>query len=101
MDERPPGRRGSSPGRLNGLRINVKTTLDIPEDLLRAVTEIVGVKTKSEAVRIALNNYVRSRRREQLLALRGKLTVEDVTRDLARAEIGGNRRPRRRHDKTT
>ena len=65
------------------------------------MTEIVGVKTKSEAVRIALNNYVRSRRREQLLALRGKLTVEDVTRDLARAEIGGNRRPRRRHDKTT
>jgi Arc/MetJ family transcription regulator len=86
---------------LNGLRINVKTTLDIPEDLLRAVTEIVGVKTKSEAVRIALNDYVRSRRREQLLALRGKLMVADVTRDLAHAEIGGTRRPRRHHDKTT
>jgi len=71
----------------NDLRVNVRTTLDIPEDLLRAVTEIVGVKKKSEAVRIALSDFTRRKRREQLLALRGKLAIEDVTGDMEDAEI--------------
>ncbi|MCX6841835.1 MAG: type II toxin-antitoxin system VapB family antitoxin [candidate division WOR-3 bacterium] len=65
----------------------MRTTLDIPEDLLRAVTEIVGVKKKSEAVRIALSDFTRRKRREQLLALRGRLTIEDVTDDMEEAEI--------------
>jgi Arc/MetJ family transcription regulator len=65
----------------------VRTTLDIPEDLLRAVTEIVGTKKKSEAVRIALSDFTRRKRREQLLALRGRLAIEDVTGDMEDAEI--------------
>lgn len=65
----------------------MRTTLDIPEDLLRAVTEIVGVKKKNEAIRIALSDFTRRKRREQLLALRGRLTIEDVTGDMEDTEI--------------
>jgi len=65
----------------------MRTTLDIPEDLLRAVTEIVGVKKRNEAVRIALSDFTRRKRREQLLALRGRLAIEDVTGDMEDAEI--------------
>ncbi len=65
----------------------MRTTLDIPEDLLRAVTEIVGVKKRNEAVRIALSDFTRRKRREQLLALRGRLAIEDVTGDMEAAEI--------------
>jgi len=71
----------------NGPGVNVRTTLDIPEDLLRAVTEIVGVKKRNEAVRIALSDFTRRKRREQLLALRGRLAIEDVTGDMEDAEI--------------
>jgi Arc/MetJ family transcription regulator len=65
----------------------MRTTLDIPEDLLQAVTEIVGVKKRNEAVRIALSDFTRRKRREQLLALRGRLAIEDVTGDMENAEI--------------
>jgi metal-responsive CopG/Arc/MetJ family transcriptional regulator len=41
---------------------HMRTTLDIPEDLLRAVTEIVGVKKRNEAVRIALSDFTRRKR---------------------------------------
>jgi Arc/MetJ family transcription regulator len=71
----------------NGPGVNMRTTLDIPEDLLRAVTEIVGVKKRNEAVRIALSDFTRRKRREQLLALRGRLAIEDVTGDMEDAEI--------------
>ncbi len=65
----------------------MRTTLDIPEELLRNVTDILGIKKKNEAVRIALSDFVRRRRRRQLLSLRGKLAIEDLTREMEDAEI--------------
>lgn len=76
----------------------MRITLDIPEGLLRAVAELVEVKKKNEAVRIALDDFVQCRRREQLLALSGKLAVKDVTRDLEHAEMDNAHRHRRSHD---
>jgi Arc/MetJ family transcription regulator len=66
---------------------NMRTTLDIPEDLLRDVSAILKTKTRNEAVRIALSDFVRRRRRELLLSLRGKIDVVDVSCELEEAEL--------------
>lgn len=72
----------------------MRTTLDIPEGLLRDVAAILKTKKRNEAVRLALSDFVRRNRRKALLALRGRLEIEDASRDLERAELDDARRRR-------
>jgi metal-responsive CopG/Arc/MetJ family transcriptional regulator len=72
----------------------MRTTLDLPERLLRDVTAICKTKKRNEAVRLALSDFVRRNRRRALLAMRGQLDIEDVSRDLERAEMDDARRRR-------
>ena len=53
----------------------MKTAIDIPEDLLSAVQTASKKRTKKEAVTVALEEFVRIRRSEELTALLG--TLED------------------------
>jgi hypothetical protein len=64
----------------------MRTTLDIPEELLRDVAAILKTRTRNEAVRIALSDFVKRRRRELLLSLRGRIDVDDVSRELEESE---------------
>jgi metal-responsive CopG/Arc/MetJ family transcriptional regulator len=66
----------------------MRTTLDIPEELLRDVSAIVKTKSRSRAVSIALGEFVKRRRRELLLSLRGRVDVEDTSCELEEAELG-------------
>ena len=65
----------------------MRTTLDIPEELLRDVAAILKTKKRNEAVRLALADFVRRNRRGRLLALRGKLDIEDASPELEKAEL--------------
>lgn len=49
----------------------MKTTIDIPEELLNAVKIASKTRTKKEAVTVALEEYVRLRRSEELASLLG------------------------------
>lgn len=49
----------------------MKTTIDIPEELLAAVQTASKTRTKKEAVTVALEEYVRLRRSEELASLLG------------------------------
>lgn len=51
------------------------TTVTLDSDLIDEVKRVTGKSTKAEAVREALVDYVRSRRRKELLDLKGKITV--------------------------
>jgi Arc/MetJ family transcription regulator len=82
----------------------MRTTLDIPEELLRDVAAILKTKKRNEAVRLALSDFVRRNRRKALLAMRGSVDIEDVSPDFERAELDDVRvadRPRsiRRREK--
>jgi Arc/MetJ family transcription regulator len=74
----------------------MRTTIDVPEKLLRDVTAAAGVKRRNEAVELALTEFVRRRKRQKLLALRGELDVADVSEELERAELAADRLVRRR-----
>lgn len=51
----------------------MRTNIFIDENLLKKVMEIAGVKTKKEAVEIALREYLENHTRKNLLDLKGKI----------------------------
>lgn len=61
--------------------------MDIDARLLEDAVELSGEKTKTAAVEAALREYVRLRRKEMLLNLRGKVQIEDNWRELRQMEI--------------
>jgi Arc/MetJ family transcription regulator len=65
----------------------MRTTLDIPEDLMREAMELLGFKSKTDAVIVALRELVRRHRLDELKGLAGTMRVE-VDRNVSR------RRPR-------
>jgi Arc/MetJ family transcription regulator len=67
----------------------MRTTLDIPGDLLQEAQRLLGFKSKTDTVVVSLRELIRRRRIEDLKALLGKVQL-DVDTSASR------RRPRRR-----
>lgn len=65
----------------------MRATLNIPDDLLSEVQKISGEKSKTKAITTAMKEYVRQKRIKELLALRGKIQIEDVTDELKKLEL--------------
>ncbi|MGZ3538242.1 MAG: type II toxin-antitoxin system VapB family antitoxin [Syntrophales bacterium] len=53
----------------------MRTTLAVREDLIEEVKALSGVKTKKDAVEIALEEFVRRRKAKKLLDLEGKVEL--------------------------
>jgi|GEM_PF-233323 len=53
----------------------MRTTLNIPDDLLLNVQTLSGEESKTRAIVAALEDFVWRRRTEALIALRGKVTI--------------------------
>jgi len=51
----------------------MRTTIDLDDKLVNAAMKLTGARTKSEAVRIALQQLVRLRPKKNLLDLAGKI----------------------------
>jgi Arc/MetJ family transcription regulator len=54
----------------------MRTTLDIPEPLLEEARRLLGFKSKSATVVVALRELVRRRRIEELKSLLGAVELE-------------------------
>ncbi len=67
----------------------MRTTLNIEDHLFGDLLELTGAKTKTEAVREALREFIRQRRKQQLLALQGKLEIEDNWAELRELDKAG------------
>ena len=65
----------------------MRTTLNVDDDVFRELMAITRAKTKTEAVRVALTEYVRLKRKTNLLALRGRLEIADDWRELRTWDI--------------
>ena len=59
-----------------------KTLLDIEEKLLDEARRLAKVRTKREAVEVALREFVRRRRAENLAAAAGKSSVRWTPADI-------------------
>lgn len=65
----------------------MRTTLNIDDCLFQDVLSITKAKTKTEAVRTALTEYLRMKRKEKVLAMRGRLHINADWRELREREI--------------
>lgn len=54
----------------------MRTTLIIPDDLMLKVSRLSGETSKTKAVVAAMQTYVKLKSREELLALRGKISLD-------------------------
>ena len=64
----------------------MRTTLDIPEDLIEEARQLLGCKSKTDTVVLSLQELIRRRRVEQLKSLIGAVKLElDLPRSRRRS----------------
>jgi CRISPR/Cas system-associated protein Csx1 len=56
----------------------MKTTLNIPEELIKNAMSISKHRTKTETVIVALQEYIRMKKIEKILGYEGTLQFEDT-----------------------
>ena len=55
----------------------MKTTLNIPEDLVKRTMKLSKSKTKTAAIITAMEEYVRRKKLEDIISMKGKLRFSD------------------------
>ncbi len=53
----------------------MRATLDIPDDLMKTVQKLSGEKSKTKAITVAMEEYIKQKKTKELLALRGRLSL--------------------------
>ncbi len=64
----------------------MRTTLNIDKEVLDSVVEITGENTKSRAVNAVLKEYVRRKKIAELMALAGKIQIDDTRAEQREAD---------------
>ena len=54
----------------------MRATLNIPGELIDEVQRLSGEKTKTQAIVTVMEDYVRRKKMEDLLALRGRISID-------------------------
>ena len=63
----------------------MRTTLDLPEDLVESARKALGFKSKTDTIIVALRELLRRQRLEQLKGLLGRVELDvDVARSRRR-----------------
>ncbi len=65
----------------------MRTTLDIDEKLMERLVKATGEKSKSKAVAKAIEGYLRRKAIEELIAMAGKIDIEDVSEKQREADL--------------
>jgi len=71
-----PLRNNLTPGGIEPKLFYMRTTLDIPEPLLEEARHVLGLKSKTDTVVMALQELVRKRRIEELKSLLGSVHLD-------------------------
>jgi hypothetical protein len=61
----------------------MRTTLDIPENLLSEAMKVTQARTKTEVIKFALENIIRKNKLQKLKSYRGELEI-DINLDVLR-----------------
>jgi Arc/MetJ family transcription regulator len=59
-----------------GVSFRMRTTIDIPQDLVDKAIELTDAKTKTEVIKLALQELIRRESMKKLLAYRGKVDLD-------------------------
>jgi len=59
----------------------MKTTLDLPEDLLKKAMKLSNRKTKTSTIILALEEYIRRKKLERVISMEGALHFSEDMED--------------------
>jgi hypothetical protein len=54
----------------------MRARLNIPDDLIKEVQEVSGEKSKTKAITVAMQEFIRQKKIKELIAMRGKVQIE-------------------------
>lgn len=54
----------------------MRATLNIPDDLINEVQRLSGEKTKTQAIVTVMEDYIRRKKMQDLISLRGKVAID-------------------------
>jgi hypothetical protein len=67
----------------------MRATLNLPDPLIDDLLKVTGEKKKTKAICLAIEEYVRRRRKEKLLSLGGKINIDLDWQKLEELELKG------------
>ena len=70
----------------------MRATLNISDDLIKIVQKLSGEKSKTKAITIAMEEYVRQKKTKDLLALRGKISLAFDWKDEEEKEMNDQKK---------
>jgi metal-responsive CopG/Arc/MetJ family transcriptional regulator len=65
----------------------MRASLNIDDSMLAEVMQVTGKKNRSVAIRMALAAYLKQQRKNKVLALRGKVKIENNWQELRELEM--------------
>jgi metal-responsive CopG/Arc/MetJ family transcriptional regulator len=65
----------------------MRATLNIPDELIAEVQNITGAKSRTKAVVTAVQEFIRKKRMEELLALKGRIEIDYDWKREEKAEL--------------
>jgi len=65
----------------------MRTTINLKSEIIQEVMHLTAAKNKSQAINEALETYVREKRMQKLLDLKGKLNLEENWKALREMEL--------------
>jgi hypothetical protein len=67
----------------------MRATLQIPDPLIQDLLRVSGEKKKTKAICVAIEDYIRRKRREKLLSLSGKIHIDSDWKEMEDRELKG------------
>ncbi len=74
----------------------MRTTLSLDADLIRELMAVTKAKTKTEAIHLAISEFLRRKKIEGLLALEGKIHLDLDWREMEEQELKAQAEQERR-----
>lgn len=67
----------------------MRATLNLPDPLINDLLKVTGERKKTKAICLAIEEYIRRRRKEKLLSLSGKINIGLDWQKLEELELKG------------
>lgn len=74
----------------------MRTTMSLDDVLIKELMEVTGARTRTEAIHLAISEFIRRKKLEGLKALSGKIQLADTWQDLEQLELKEQEKQERR-----
>ncbi|MBM4334093.1 MAG: DUF2191 domain-containing protein [Deltaproteobacteria bacterium] len=68
---------------------NMRATFNLPDPLIQDLLRVTGEKKKTKAICLAIEDFIRRKRKEKLLSLSGKINIDLDWKKLEELELKG------------